>query len=763
MVPMSRTLLRICSLACASWLLAGAPLAQTQALTSAPITAVRLNSDESIRLDGRLEEPVWQRAPVYRSFYEIDPVRGRTPDYETRVQVVYGDRALYVAVTALDPRPEQIRRPLVRHDQVNRTQDFVVVYVDPVGSKKAAQFFRANAAGSTADGIHTADNDNESFAPDYDFDVVTAPLTREGESGWIAEFRIPFSSLRYTADAKAQWRIQVGRRIPREQFTLVLSVPLPREALSFIDAMQPLEGFVPPQDHAFLSVRPTLTVRRTEDEPAGGPTRTDGEAKPSLDVKWRLRPELVVDATLNPDFSQVELDVPQLSRNTRFALFLSEKRPFFLESSDLLASPTDALYTRSVNDPRWGLRASWRSDAVAGTALLAKDKGGGLTLLPGTYGTSAALQPGNATLMSRVRSDFGALSLGAIAIDRRYEDGRGENAVVGADSTWSLTPNWRVKAQWMGSRTTALTDANGELDAARAETGSKLYASVYGRTDRTETGLTVQRTSADFRNDAGFVAQSGVRKIDANQNYEWQRVGPFNKVSVFVNAGRTEALDSGEMVSQYWFPGVYMTAARNTEINIEYEPATKQRVAPGAPVLTERFGHIWAMTTPARWMPLLEGSIDAGELADVTANRVRPGLRWYVYTRLRPFARLELEPRVDQLVLRNDGERTYTETAARLLSIVHLAPRQTLRLILQHTSFDRKAEPALNVLADRSRSSAQSLTYAWRQSAGTVLYVGASRGAVGLPLQQSRGSEVFVKFQADVDEVREAWRSRRAG
>jgi hypothetical protein len=728
-----------------------------------PIRAVALGSDEAIRLDGRLDEAVWQRAPVYREFHEIDPVRGRKPDYETRVQVAYGERALYVAVIALDPRPEQIRQPLVRHDLVNRTQDFVVVYIDPVGGRKAAQFFRANAAGSTADGIHTADNDNESFAPDYDFDVVTAPWQHEGERGWVAEFRIPYSSLRYTADPSARWRIQIGRRIPREQFTLVLSTPLARGALSFIDAMQPLEGFKPPQDHAFLNVRPTLTVRRTEDEPVGGPTRRDGEIKPSLDVKWRLRPELVVDATVNPDFSQVELDIPQLSRNTRFALFLSEKRPFFLESGDLLASPTDALYTRSVNDPRWGLRASWRSDRLAGTALLARDKGGGLTLLPGAYGTGAALQPANTTLMSRARSDVGDLTVGAIAIDRRYADGRGENAVLGADGTWSITPNWRIKAQWMGSRTTALADGSGELSASRAETGSKLYASLYGRTERTETGLTIQRTSADFRNDAGFVAQSGVRKIDANQNYEWQRIGPFNKVSVFVNAGRTEALDSGEMVSQYWFPGVYLTAARNTEINFEYDPASKQRTAPGAPVLTERFAHLWAMTTPARWMPLLEGSIDAGDLADVTANRIRPGLRWYLYTRLRPAPRVELEPRVDQLVLRQDGERVYTETAARLLSIVHVAPRQSLRLILQRTSFERRAEPALNILADRSRSSAQSLTYAWRRSAGTVLYVGAGRGAVGLPLQKSRGSEVFLKLQADMDEAREAWRARRAG
>ena len=92
-----------------------------------------------------------------------------------------------------DTAPERIREPLVRADQVNRTQDFVVVYVDPIGSRQAAQFFRVNAAGSTADGLHTAADDSEDFAPDFDWDAAT----QRTPAGWTAVLRLPFASLRF--------------------------------------------------------------------------------------------------------------------------------------------------------------------------------------------------------------------------------------------------------------------------------------------------------------------------------------------------------------------------------------------------------------------------------------------------------------------------------------------------------------------------------------------------------------------------------------
>ncbi len=328
--------------------------------------AVRLRSDEHIVLDGTLSSPAWQRAPVYDRFVENEPHRDAKPLYATRVQVLFDESAVYVGVTALDDHPEQIRAPLVRHDNVIRTQDFVVLYIDAIGKRQSAQFFRVGASGSTGDGMHTAADDDEDFSPDFDFDAASA---RTGH-GYTSVFRVPFASLRFSSDPRTTWRIMVARRMPRDQAYMWVSVSVPTDAPSFISAMQPLQGIELPQQHSFLTVRPSVTARHTSDTEPGQDKHSADGVQGSLDVKWRASPELVIDGTLKPDFSQVALDVPQLSGNTDFALYLPEKRPFFFESSDLLHSPTEALYTRSFTAPRWGVRSTWRDASLSGTAFV---------------------------------------------------------------------------------------------------------------------------------------------------------------------------------------------------------------------------------------------------------------------------------------------------------------------------------------------------------------------------------------------------------
>lgn len=718
-------------------------------LPDVPIQAVRLQPNEKVRLDGRLDEAAWARAPAFERNFEIEPVRGRTPDYTTRVQVLYDDQALYVGVTALDPHPELIRAPIVRHDQVNRTQDFVVLYVDPIGARKSAQFFRVSASGSTGDGLHTAANDSEDFSPDFDFDSGAA----RNEHGYTVEFRIPYSTLRYTRRSGG-WRIMVGRRIPRENVMLTLTVPLPQEALSFIDLMQPLDGFEPPKSANFLQVRPTVTLRRTDDRPYGDEREVHNEAKVSADVKWRPSPELVFDATLNPDFSQVALDTPQLSHNTRFALFLNEKRPFFLESTDLLVSPTDALYTRSVNDPRWGVRGTWRGESVTGVALGLSDKGGGSTLIPSAYGTDFALQPASKVLMSRAQAYVNdRLTLGGIVAARDYADGIGSNDVAGADAQWFLTDTWKLKGQLLRSRTTALpaTDADGNtvLQPGPARDGGYAYFSLYGRTDRTETDLRYEEVTDGFRNDMGFVSQAGTRKVQGAQGLMWFELGPINQLEVNLNAQRVEERHSRQAVEQKWWPSVWLAAVHNTTALMEFVVDDKQRVRADTPLRDQRYVHAWVQWTPVTWIPMTTAWFDPGRYLDVDADRVVPGHRYGLDLQTRPFAWLELEPRVEGLSLANPVEGPYHEVVAQLLAIGYIAPQQSLRLILQRSSVQRGgAQPTSDV------ETAQSITYAWRKSAGTVLYVGATRGVVGLPTQPSTGTELFAKLQFDLDELR---------
>jgi hypothetical protein len=745
-------LLQAC--AAAALALPAAPLAaQSSADGPLPLRAARLAPGESIALDGTLSHPAWQRAPAFGDFVEREPVNGAKPRFATEVRVLAGERALYVGISAFDPQPERIRAPLVRHDGVTRTQDFVALYLDPMGRRKVAQWFRVNAAGSTADGIHTGDDDNEDFSPDFDFDAAAA----RNAQGYTAVFRIPYATLRTMRDAPGPWRIVVVRRIPRENNILVASVPLPAELPAFIANMQPLVDSPRGASEPFLQLRPTLTLRSTRDEPAGAPAMRGDSINAGLDAKWRPRPELVIDATIKPDFSQVELDVPQLSRNTRFALSLAEKRPFFLESSDLLRSPTDALYTRSITLPRWGARASLRGESLSGTAFVLQDKGGGEVLLPGTYGTNTAAQPPSSVGVARLRWDdewaARPLALGVIASLRRYDAGAGDNAVAGPDLTWQATDTLKLRAQWLGSRTTALADANGHLARAAAVTGSRGYVNAFLRTPTVESAFTYDDISTGFRDDSGFVAQNGVRTIDANFNRIWRNVGALNEFWLYLWGEAVRDRRNGQLVSDYLTPGIFASYARGSEATVEYRGWSRVRVAADSALLDERYWRFEYLTTPAAWAPQVSFKFDIGRLADVTANEARRGSRLTFNAKLRPLARLELEPSASLAVLRNDAGRAYDETAAQLLAVWHLAPRHSLRLILQRSAFDRRAETALGILPSADADTAQSLTYTWRHSAGTVLYVGATRGAAGLAPAQSRSTELFTKLQLDLDEL----------
>ena len=707
--------------------LAGPAAAQP---SGAAMQAVRLTAGEIIRLDGRLDHPAWRRAPVFDAFVERDPDLGAAPPQATRVQLLFDDAALYVGITALDDKPGRIRAPLVRHDQVLRTQDFVVVYLDPIGSRRAAQFFRVSAAGSLGDGMHTAADDSEDFAPDFDWDAAT----QRTPGGWTAVLRLPFVSLRFSEDTTAPWRIMVARRLPREQFHLITSVAMTREQPSFIDGMQRLEGVRLPERHHFLSLRPSLTLRHD----ATG-THTDA----SLDVKWRARAELVIDGTLNPDFSQVALDVPQLSGNERFALSLIEKRPFFFESSDLLRSPTEALYTSSLTAPRAGLRATWRGAGGAGTLFGIDDRGGGLVLLPGPYGTGVAEQPASRVLAGRAQVDRGAAQGGLLLAGRRYADQRGDNLVLGPDLGWQLDKYWRVRAQWLHSRTTALDDGGGGLRRGPAVDGDRAYARIFYNRERVEANVALDRSDTGFRHDTGFVGQNGVRRITGWLARGWDGAFGLNQFWLNTEAWQVQDRQTGQVIERKVRPGLWLAGAHNLEAWLEWHADSRQRLAPGGALLAERFWHGGLVLTPAPWWSFVEASFSAGRQVDAAEGIVRDGRELSLFARLRPLPALELEPSWSLARLEGEGRPAYRETASQWLAVWHLGPRQHLRAIVQRSALARGggAAPASRTV---------SLTWSLRPSTGTVLYVGASRADDG---GGRRTDEAFVKLQLDVDEA----------
>lgn len=729
------------------WLLAATALALAAGEAGA-IEAYRMAAGEAVALDGKLDDAVWGRVKPFDEFWELFPQDKVAARVRTEARFAYDKAALYVAVKAFDPDLSQLREPFARRDNVLADQDMIVLFVDPVGTRKFAHFFRVNPRGSVGDGLYNEDSGSEDFSPDIEFEVVTGRF----EGGWTAEFRIPFSSLRYGDPPSSTWSVLVFRNYPRDQRYRIASAPLPREQNCFICLNNPLTGLDDLPSARHLQVTPNVTVRSTRDRIRGEGDRKDSEVVPSLDIKWRPRPDTIVDATINPDFSQVELDTPQLAGNTQFALFFPEKRPFFLEGADILQAPFNALYTRSVTDPSWGARVTQRSDKFDGTALFSRDDGGGLVLLPNAYNTGFARQDFKSlATFARGRWQVGGMTAGVLATDRTLEDNRGYNRVLGPDLAWFPSAEHRVRAQLLESWTTAHPDARGSLQRGPETRGHAAIVDWRFTNPRFEQYLAYEDVGDDFRTDNGFFGQNAYRRLYSETGVKFVGLWGFNDVIPYLNAEyKTDREDN--LLYQQAHLGVKLGLPRATTLSFEVRPNDQVAVRPGGGV--RKRDQLWVSidSNPASWWSKLYSEIAFGERVDVSNNRLGRGAYIGVTSNFRPHPRLELEYRIDNdwidsIESVEGSKRILAQRSQQVLALWHFSARDSLRTIWQ-SGFVRRA-PSLweQPVSAREKSDTLSVVYGHRRGLHFTVYVGATIGRTedadaGFRRHQS---EVFAK------------------
>jgi hypothetical protein len=295
---------------------------------------------------------------------ETYPRENQTPDVETTAYLVENGDQLLIAFDARDPEPESIRAYLRDRDSAFN-DDFVGVILDTFNDQRRAFEFFINPLGVQMDLINDQVNNSESSS----WDAIWDSAGQINERGFTAEMAIPFSQLRFPRTAGDQtWGIGVLRFRPRAQRVQISNNPQDRNLSCFLCQFDKFTGFANAEPGKALEVVPTLTATRTDSPPLPPATATPGqlergdfETEAGLGVRWGITPDLTLDLTLNPDFSQVEADVAQLEENTTFALSYPESRPFFLEGEDYYSSPLNAVFTRTVADPDVGVKFTGRT------------------------------------------------------------------------------------------------------------------------------------------------------------------------------------------------------------------------------------------------------------------------------------------------------------------------------------------------------------------------------------------------------------------
>ncbi|MEX2465375.1 MAG: DUF5916 domain-containing protein [Gemmatimonadota bacterium] len=293
------------------------------------LSAVRV-ADEAMTIDGRLDESVWSSAPVAADWVQFEPNEGAPATERTEARVLYGSRALFVHIKAYERRPEEIVGQLTRRDQGSHS-DILGVAIDSYFDRRTAFQFNVNPVGVKQDVYHFDDT-----SEDAGWDAVWDAAVSMDDDGWSAEFRIPYSQLRFRSDGEQTWGINFIRRIARNQ-EMAVWAPTTRSdgaIVSRFGELQGLRGLDAPNRMEILPYTLGGLERSPGDADDPFYRSTDPMGAVGADIKYGVTSDLTLDVTLNPDFGQVEADPGQVNLSA-FETFLPERRPFFVEGSSI--------------------------------------------------------------------------------------------------------------------------------------------------------------------------------------------------------------------------------------------------------------------------------------------------------------------------------------------------------------------------------------------------------------------------------------------
>jgi hypothetical protein len=701
------------------------PAGAAPASGAAPRESLRVErAAGEIHIDGDLSEAAWTAARPIENWHQISPGMKGEPKVRTVARLAFDDRALYVALEMDDPKPASIRAPLTDRDNALSSSDYAGIILDGPNDGKTAQEFLANPRGIQYDAIWS-DIAGEDLAPSFFWQSAA----KIGEHGWTLEMRIPFSSIRYVPGANPVWGITLFRNWPRERRYQFATALQPTDC--FIcneNQLTGLEGLPRGGSWAFA---PYGVARRTETPRGGelGQPLEAGDVKGDggFDFKWNPSARHTIDVTVNPDFSQVESDVAQITTNQRFALFFPEKRPFFLEQIDLFSTPQQAIYTRSITEPRGGLRATGRFGSNVYTLLVVDDRGGGSVVIPGPTSSSTAFQDFESKeVVGRLRHDLGASYVSLLASGREI-DGGGSNHVYGPDFQWQPNAENVVVGQllWSESDTPERTDLADEWDGRQlsGHAGLLSYAGSGGSWDWSLEGRDV---SEGFRADNGFVPRVGYRQGTGELGRSFG-IGQsfFTGARLFANSQYAEGEDS-ELLTRIVSGGAIFGGRRATTMRFVVK-SEDERV--GGVVLSQNQGR-WALhAAPSGLLASLDFSVYAGSAIDFENVREGDGAGAALEAILRSRKHLEVRINAERNQLDVDlpdgrSGRVFTADLARIRATWTFTPRLFLRLISQQV--ETRRDPALYVdtVTEKDSELQSSVLFGYKLDWQSVVYLG---------------------------------------
>ena len=713
----------------------------------------RINKATSaVSVDGAVEEAAWQEALKLELNYEVRPGENITPPVKTEVFMAYNDSALLLAFKCYDPHPEKIRARFSDRDDA-WNDDWVAIVLDTFNDERRAYELICNPLGVQIDAV----NDDVGGNYDESWNAIWESAGRITKEGYEVEMAIPFNQLRFqAADGPQIWGIDAVRSYPRTDRHHIGLFPRDRGNNSYLSQAEKVVGFQGVSPGRNLEIVPTVTGFQTEsrpDFPEGDLEKADSAEELGISARWGITPNLTLNGTLNPDFSQVEADAIQLDINETFALFFNETRPFFLEGADTFNTRINLVHTRTIADPSAALKLTGKQGRHTYGAFSARDDITNI-LIPGSQGSEAErFQNETTNTVGRYRFDFGQNStVGALVTNR--EGGDYHNRVLSLDTRYRISSADSITLNVAGSQTQYSPEIDESLETGTDKISDHAISFLYRHSKR-KGGTYVQYYDfgKDFRADMGFVPRTDYRQLVGGAWHLWygEEGDPYNQMELGGDWDQTEDQSGNLIEREYegWF-----TFSGAKEFFAWVGLGVRDRVFNG--VSFDQFFQGWYVEMrPLGDLYLsLDGSrsdwIDFDHTREADRLWVQPRIRYnlgrhlflqYVHT----YSILD----VDDPDLNVKGERLFTANVPEMRIVYQHNTRTLFRATVQYTDIKRN----LDLYEDedvepKSEDLFAQLLFSYKLNPQTVAFVGYTdnyEGDQNFGLTE-RDRTLFVKF-----------------
>jgi hypothetical protein len=521
--------------------------------------------EQSIDVDGELSEEAWAQAAILSGFSRYAPVDGAAADHATDVLVWYSPTAIHFGIRAMAP-PGTVRATLADRDRI-QSDDHVIIFLGTYNDGRQALVFGVNPLGVQLDGAMSEGTrgvvTSGREAADYSPDFVFHSKGRVTDSGYQVEVRIPFKSLRYQSQPQQDWGIHVTRVVPQQGIEDSWA-PAKRDAASFLAQSGRLKNLADLRRGLVLDLNPIATAKLDGSDTTGGWGYDASRPEVGMNLRWGITPNLTMNGTVNPDFSQVESDAGQFSFDPRQALFFPEKRPFFLDAIEQFSTPNNLIYTRRVVAPLAAAKITGKVSGRTNLAFLSAVDDRALSASGDHYPVFNIL---------RLQQDVGEKSRAALVYTDRI-DGTQSNRVIGSDARFVWSDIYTVTLQAAMSRTAA----------GNTVTTAPLWQGSFARAGRRfAMRYTVRGVDPSFRAAAGFISRTGI----ASGNFMHQVIAYGKPGSVL------ERFSSDVVVDGTWQYDELMAghASQDRKLHFNQNLIMRGGWRVGGSVLIETFGY----------------------------------------------------------------------------------------------------------------------------------------------------------------------------